>query len=92
MKVDIGPMSRAARFEQPIIAVKEVKFPPTSEKKSYMIAHGSFQSTGSTYITTINYLDQVELYVAKHERRRGGAKQIRAIEMNEARAFYLKTY
>ena len=30
VKVDIGPMSRAARFEQPGIAVKEVKFPPAS--------------------------------------------------------------
>ena len=92
-------MSRAARFEQPVIAVKEVKFPPDSEKKSYMIVHVpfqstdsekksymivhvSFQSTGSTNITTINALDQVELYVNQRERGRGGEKQIWAIEMN----------
>ena len=42
VKVDVGQMSRAARFEQPVIAVKEVKFPPDSEKKSYMIVHVSF--------------------------------------------------
>ena len=92
MKVDIGPMSRAARFEQPVIAVKEVKFPPASEKKSYMIVHVLFQSTGSTNITTINALDQVELYLAKRERGRGGAKRIWAIGMNEAREFYVKIY
>ena len=57
VKVDIGPMSRAARFEQPVIAVKEVNFSQTSEKKSYMIVHIFFQSTGSTHITTINTLD-----------------------------------
>ena len=27
VKVEIGPMSRAARFEQPVITVKEVNFP-----------------------------------------------------------------
>ena len=43
-------------------------------------------------LTTINTLDQVELYVTKRERGRGGAKQIWAIEMNEAREFYLKIY
>jgi hypothetical protein len=92
MKVDIGPMPRVARFEQPVIAVKEVKFQPDSEKKSYMIVHVSFQSTGSTNITTINTLDQVELYVAKRERGRGVTKQIWAIEINEAREFYLNIY
>ena len=57
-----------------------------------MIVHVSFQSTGSTNITTINAFDQVELYVAQRERGRGGEKQIWVIEMNEAREFYLKIY
>ena len=92
VKVDIGPMSRAAHFEQPDIAVKEVKFPPALEKKSYMFVHILFQSTGSTNITTINTIDQVELYVAKRERGQGGAKQIWIIKMKEAREFYLKIY
>ena len=71
VKIDIGPMSRAARFEQPIITVKDIKFPPSSNKKDYMIVHVSFQSTGSTNITTINALKQVELYVTKRERGKG---------------------
>ena len=40
----------------------------------------------------MNALDQIELYVAKRERGRCGAKRIWLIEMNEAREFYLKIY
>ena len=39
----------------------------------------------------MNVLDKVDLYVAKRERGRGGGKRTWAIEMNEARYFYLKT-
>ena len=67
-------MSRAVHFEQPIIAVKGVKFPPSSDKKDYMIVHVLLQSIGSTTIMTSNTLDQVELYVAKREGRLDGVK------------------
>jgi hypothetical protein len=91
-QVDIGPRSRAARFEHPVVAVKEVNFPTNDGKQDYCIVHVSFQSTGSTNITSVNALDKVDLYVAKRERGRGGGKRTWAIEMNEARDFYLKTY
>ena len=74
VKVGIGPMLRAAHFERHTIAVKEVKFPPRSDKNDYMIIHVLFQPTGSTHITTKHALGQIEIYVAKRERGPGGAK------------------
>jgi hypothetical protein len=81
-----------ARFEHPVVAVKEVKFPTSAGREDYCIVHVLFQSTGSANITSVNALDKVDLYVAKRERGRGGRKRTWAIEMNEARYFYLKTY
>ena len=56
--------------------MKEVKFPEGSDKKSYCVVHISFQSTGSTNITTVNILDKVELYVRQREKGKVGAKPI----------------
>ena len=72
--------------------MKEVKFPEGSNKKSYCVVHISFQSTGSTNITTVNVLDKVELYVRQRDKGKCGKKRIWAIEMNEGRQFYLKVY
>ena len=65
--------------------MKEVKFPEGSDKKSYCVVHISFQSTGSTNITTVNVLEKVELYVRQREKGKGGTKHIWFIEMNEGR-------
>ena len=89
--VDINQRSKAARYKQPIIAVKKV-IPTDLGKKSYNLCHVSFQSTGSTNISTVNSLSKVGLYVRQREKGRGASKRIWAIEMNEARETYLKTY
>ena len=46
--------SKAARFEEPIIAVKHVTQPKSSDKQDYTLVHTSFQSTGGTNISTVN--------------------------------------
>jgi hypothetical protein len=52
----------------------------------------SFQSTGSTNITTVNALNRCGLYVHERTRGRGEKKRVWGIEMNEARQLYLTTY
>ncbi len=84
--------SKAARFEQPIVAVMNVFHPPESAKKSYTALHVSFQSTGSCNITAVNTLKEVNLYVRQREKGRGKSKRFWAIEMNQGRELYLKTY
>ncbi len=54
--------------------------------------HVSFQSTGSCIISSVNALNEVNLYVRKQEKGQGKQKRVWAIEMNEARELYLKTY
>ena len=41
--VEVGPRSKAERFERPIVAVKKVKFPEDSDKNSYCVVPISFQ-------------------------------------------------
>ena len=91
-EVLIGPRSKAARYENPVVAVKHVQFPAGDEKKPYSVVRVSFQSTGSTNITCVNALRELKLFVRKRERGRGASKRVWAIEMNEARELYLKTY
>ena len=52
----------------------------------------SFQSTGGTNILTVNALSSVDLYVRERKKGSGNQKRTWAIEMNEARETYLKTY
>ena len=61
-KIQVSPESKVARFQQPIVAAKFVA-PSTSEEKSYVRAHCSFQSTGGTNISTVNAMLEVNLYV-----------------------------
>ena len=84
----VDAKSRAARFDEPIVAVKY----DTSGANPYVRAHVSFQSTGATNITTINAIDQCSLYVRTKERGRGQFKRTYGIEMNDARSLYLGGY
>ena len=88
-QVTVDHRSRMARYEQPIVAVKKVT-PP--DGKPFNIVHISFQSTGSTNITAVNALSQVQLYVREKNKGQEGSKRIWAIEMNEGRDLYLKLY
>jgi hypothetical protein len=92
----VNARSKVARFEQPIIAVKNVKHQDSDrqseDKKDYVLCHVSFQSTGGTNISTVNALTSVDLYVRDHSKGRGQQKRTWGIEMNEARETYLKNY
>jgi hypothetical protein len=97
----VNQRSKVARFEQPIIAVKNIlqlKKKPTSnelvvnEKKDYVNCHVSFQSTGGTNITSVNALSNVELYVREQNKGRGNQKRSWGIVMNQACETYPKAY
>ena len=88
----VDQRSKVARFEQPIVAVKHVSANPDTGAKPYTLIHCSFQSTGGTNISCVNALSEVGLYVRERNRGRGENKRRWAIEMNEARDTYLKTY
>ncbi|CAJ1944090.1 unnamed protein product [Cylindrotheca closterium] len=69
------------------MAVKS--FPQSGEKKAYTQTHVSFQSTGSTNISSVNALNSNQLFVVKKERGTGAEKRKWAVEMNDARILYL---
>ena len=58
----------------------------------YTVVHVSFQYTGSTNITCVNALRELKLFVRERSRGKGDSKRIWAIEMDEGRELYLKTY
>lgn len=91
-KEAVTARSKAARFEHPIVAVKTARHPEGSTAKDYRVVITSFQSTGSTNITTLNALNKCSLYVVEKQRGRGASKRKWGIEMNEARELYLSTY
>lgn len=89
-KTDSGRRSKAARFLNPITAVKTVD--ATAETKAYRRVHCSFQSTSSCNISTVNALNSNSVYIRKRQRGKGNNKRFWGIEMNEARQLYLSTY
>jgi hypothetical protein len=85
--------SKAARFNEPVTAVKQTLFTlDDTLRMPYKRVHVSFQSTSSTNISTVNALNSNKLFVVKKERGQGPSKRKWAIEMNEARQLYLKSY
>jgi hypothetical protein len=54
--------------------------------------HVTFQSTLSTNISTVNALNENQLFVCKKERGQGSSKRYWAIEMNKAHQMYLASY
>jgi hypothetical protein len=83
----VNARSKVARFEQPIIAVKNVRHQDSdrvTDKKDYVLCHVSFQSTGGTNISMVNALLLVGLYVRDCNKGRGHQKRTLGIEMNEA--------
>jgi hypothetical protein len=91
----VNARSKVAPFEQPIIAVKNVKHEDSdrvTDKKDYVLCHVSFQSTGGTTISMVNALLSVDLYVCDCSKGRGQQKRTWGIEMNEAREMHLKNY
>ena len=91
-RLEADHRSRAHRFENPIVAVKYVKEDKPIGEKAYVHVHVSFQSTGSTNISMINAVDEVNLYVRPEARGKGDTKRVWAIEMNQGRGTYLGGY
>ena len=77
---------KAARFLNPIFAVK------TSDESQSVMSVTSFQLTLSCNIACVNTLNSCSLYAHTKERGRKERKRRWAIEMNEARELYLRTY
>ena len=71
-KMSVDSRNKVARFLAPITAVRCV--PATDNNKAYVRTHVSFQSTGSTNISTINALNCNKLYVVKKDRGDGKEK------------------
>jgi hypothetical protein len=80
-KTDSSQWPKAARFFNPINAVKKV--PQVEDKKGYQRVHTSFQSTSSCNISTV---------IRRRERGRGNNKRYWGIEMNDAMTLYLGSY
>ena len=84
------PRAKLARFFFPIVAVTDV--PAQNGKKAYQRCHVSMQSTSSTNFSLVNSMNSVHLFTAIKCRGKDAQKRFWAIEMNEARLLYLKTY
>ena len=87
-RTDADERSRAARFENPIVAIKR---DPTKWKSSVW-QHTSFQSTSSCNIAHVNAINVCGLFAQEKQRGRALFKRTWAIEMNESRQLYLSTY
>ena len=77
--------TRAARFFEPIVAVK-------NDSRGFQRVHVSFQSTPSCNIENVHALNECTEFVELREKGRGKYKQQCVIEINHARKFYLATY
>lgn len=84
--------AKQMKYEQPIVATKEVEADLETGDKAYVKTHVSFQSTGCTNISGVNNLPSVSLYVTQKSRGRGEMKRVWGIEQNEARQTYLSFY
>ena len=85
IKTQSNTVSKVARFNQPIVAVK-------NNENGSQRAHVSFQSTSSCNIATVNALNECKLFVEIRERGRKNNKRHWGIEMNHARRLYLSLY
>ena len=66
-------MAKAMRYENPIVAVRQVE--ATNEDMVYTENIVSFQSTGPKNISGVNNLPSLQLYVTHTERGRGADKK-----------------
>jgi hypothetical protein len=82
--------SKAARFHEPVVLVKQVE--AVGEKKAFERVHTSFQSTSSCNISMVNAINNCSMFIRRKERGTGENKRYWGIEMNDARTLYLKSY
>ena len=97
--------ARVARFNNLITLVQtktttlsgqhdteDVNNSASTEHVSWTRVHVSFQSTNSTNISTVNALNQNQLFGSPRQRGQGNNKRKWVIEINEARQLYSATY
>jgi len=84
---EVDDKSRAARFENPIVAIKKDK-----AWNGSVWQHTLFQSTSSCNIGHLNAINSCTLFATHKERGRGLFKRKWAIEQNKSCLLYLKTY
>mgnify|MGYP007080232562 CR=1 FL=1 len=80
--------SRAARFENPIVAIKR----DTDNWGTSVWQHTSFQSTSSCNIAHVNAINSCSLFAQQTQRGRSLFKRTWANEMNESQQLYLSTH
>lgn len=83
-ETQVTHQTRAARYEQPIVAVKQ-------HAQSWMTMI-SFQSTPSCNFASVNVINSCSLYAHTKQRGWDEHKRARAIKMNEGRELYWKLY
>jgi len=83
-KVQVVSTTKAARFQQPVVAVKW--------QGQSVMALTTFQSTSSCNFLSVNAINDCELYANTKKKGRGTMKREWAVEMNQARDLYLNTY
>lgn len=71
---------KAARYENPIIAVKKVEGTESTRAKTHIIT--SFHPKGTTNLTCVNALEKAGFFFTKCERGRDKEKRVWAIENN----------
>ena len=87
-RTDVDPRSKAARFENPIVAIKR----DPDHWGTSVWQHTSFQSTSSCNISHVNAINTCSLFAKQKERGRALFKRTWAIEMNESRQLCLQTH
>lgn len=80
----------AAQYENPIIAVRQVQATETTKAYSHILT--SFQSTGTTNLTSVNAWEKNHYFFTKRERGHNKEKRTWVIENNHPRQLYLSTY
>jgi len=80
-KTDSGPRPKAARYQNPVVAIKK-----EANDIQQLV---SFQSTSSCNFIGVNSLNAVDFFVTPKERGRAKCKRHWAIEMNEGRKLHL---
>ena len=83
-KVQVALTTKAARFQQPVVAVKR--------RGQSVMALTTFQSTSSCNFVSVNAINDCDLYALTKKKGRGSMKREWAIEMNQARDLYLNTH
>ena len=81
--------AKVARFTKPVVAVKNFV---GANGVHYQRTLVSFQSTSSCNLSTVNALNECNLFYEIRERGKGKYKRHWVIEMNDGRRLYLSTY